>query len=116
MQSYDKSLLPWIGELGWEIYHKPCDTLRLYSALMDAGQPFGVDDFGTYALNSLRLEKGFRAWSLEVNKHAVYCKKMGPADRKGSSWLLAGISGNAVQLISMGHVRIAQSDDCRNSH
>jgi len=35
---------------------------------MDAGQKEGIDNFGTYALNALRLEKGFRAWGAEVRK------------------------------------------------
>lgn len=33
---------------------------------MTAGQQEGIGDFGTYALNALRLEKAFRAWGLEV--------------------------------------------------
>lgn len=38
----------------------------VYEALMSAGQDEGIDNFGTYAMNSLRLEKGFRAWGAEV--------------------------------------------------
>ncbi|XP_009955372.1 PREDICTED: dimethylglycine dehydrogenase, mitochondrial-like [Leptosomus discolor] len=34
---------------------------------MEAGQKEGIDNFGTYALNALRLEKGFRAWGAEMN-------------------------------------------------
>lgn len=33
---------------------------------MSAGQEEGIGDFGTYALNALRLEKAFRAWGSEV--------------------------------------------------
>lgn len=56
------------GELGWELYHRKEDSVSLYSAIMEAGQKEGIDDFGTYALNALRLEKGFRAWGAEVRK------------------------------------------------
>lgn len=54
------------GELGWELYHRREDSALLYEAIMTAGQQEGIGDFGTYALNALRLEKAFRAWGLEV--------------------------------------------------
>ena len=41
-------------------------TADLYEALLVAGEDHGIGDFGTYALNSLRLEKGFRLWGCEV--------------------------------------------------
>ncbi|UYV72382.1 DMGDH [Cordylochernes scorpioides] len=50
------------GEMGWELYHKMEDSDRLYAALAESG----ATDFGTYALNSLRLEKGFRMWGAEM--------------------------------------------------
>ena len=42
------------------------DISTVYTALMDAGTEYEIGNFGTYALNSLRLEKGFRAWGAEV--------------------------------------------------
>ena len=54
------------GELGWELYHKNEYTAELYEALLKAGEEFGIGDFGTYAMTSLRVEKGFRSWGLEV--------------------------------------------------
>ncbi|NXU65247.1 M2GD protein, partial [Horornis vulcanius] len=59
--------ISYTGELGWELYHRKQDSVPLYSAIMGAGQKEGIDDFGTYALNTLRLEKGFRAWGAEMN-------------------------------------------------
>eukprot|EP00079_Xenopus_tropicalis_P012797 XP_002940239.2 PREDICTED: dimethylglycine dehydrogenase, mitochondrial isoform X1 [Xenopus tropicalis] len=59
--------ISYTGELGWELYHKRQDTSALYRALMQAGQEEGIDNFGTYAMNALRLEKGFRAWGAEMN-------------------------------------------------
>lgn len=38
----------------------------LYDALMTAGEEYGIGDFGTYAMTSMRVEKGFRAWGNEV--------------------------------------------------
>jgi len=52
----------YVGELGWEL-HAPIDQLALaYDALMDSGRDFGAVNGGHYAVNSLRLEKGYRAW------------------------------------------------------
>ena len=56
-----------LGELGWELYHKNEHTAELYEALLKAGEEFNIGDFGTYALTSLRIEKGFRAWGQEVH-------------------------------------------------
>ncbi|XP_066273140.1 dimethylglycine dehydrogenase, mitochondrial-like [Branchiostoma lanceolatum] len=58
--------ISYTGELGWELYHAREDTARLYEALMSAGQEFGLGDFGTHAMGSLRLEKGFRGWGAEM--------------------------------------------------
>ncbi|XP_078718033.1 LOW QUALITY PROTEIN: dimethylglycine dehydrogenase, mitochondrial [Lampetra fluviatilis] len=59
--------ISYTGELGWELYHQREDTGALYSALMEAGREFGIGDFGAYAMNSLRMEKAFRAWGAEMN-------------------------------------------------
>uniref|UniRef100_A0A8C4PB18 Dimethylglycine dehydrogenase n=1 Tax=Dromaius novaehollandiae TaxID=8790 RepID=A0A8C4PB18_DRONO len=59
--------ISYTGELGWELYHRKEDSVALYSAIMEAGQKEQIDNFGTYALNALRLEKGFRAWGAEMN-------------------------------------------------
>ena len=54
------------GELGWELYCKMDQLDALYDALMTAGEEYGIGDFGTYAMTSMRVEKGFRAWGSEV--------------------------------------------------
>ncbi|XP_015275090.1 PREDICTED: dimethylglycine dehydrogenase, mitochondrial [Gekko japonicus] len=59
--------ISYTGELGWELYHRREDSASLYSAIMEAGQEEGIDNFGTYALNAMRLEKAFRAWGAEMN-------------------------------------------------
>jgi dimethylglycine dehydrogenase len=46
------------GELGWEIHLKNEDVQKVY----DAMKANGAKPFGMYALNSLRIEKGYRAW------------------------------------------------------
>lgn len=59
--------ISYTGELGWELYHRRQDTSALYSKIMEAGQEESIDNFGTYAMNALRLEKAFRAWGAEMN-------------------------------------------------
>ena len=55
------------GELGWEL-HVPSEyALHLYEALWEAGQDLGVANAGYRALDSLRLEKGYRYWSSELS-------------------------------------------------
>ena len=55
------------GELGWEL-HVPSEyALHAYEALWEAGQDLGVVNAGYRALDSLRLEKGYRYWSSELS-------------------------------------------------
>ena len=54
------------GELGWELYH-PIDSMgHLCSSIWSAGEQHGIGWFGTYAVNSMRLEKGYKAWGSEL--------------------------------------------------
>jgi len=55
------------GELGWEFYVKNEDSVHLYEELVEAGKEFDIGHVGSYAINSLRLEKGFRLWGAEMN-------------------------------------------------
>jgi sarcosine dehydrogenase len=56
----------YVGELGWELYVPTECALGVYDVLMDAGADLGVRDAGYYALDSLRLEKAYRAWGREL--------------------------------------------------
>jgi 4-methylaminobutanoate oxidase (formaldehyde-forming) len=57
----------YVGELGWEL-HVPSEyALHLYEALWEAGQDLGVANAGYRALETLRLEKGYRYWSSELS-------------------------------------------------
>jgi 4-methylaminobutanoate oxidase (formaldehyde-forming) len=56
----------YVGELGWEL-HVPLDaTGQVFDALMAAGAGAGLRPVGYRALESLRLEKGYRAWSSDI--------------------------------------------------
>jgi len=59
--------ITYVGELGWEL-HVPMDQLALlYDQILDAGRDLGITNAGHYAINSLRLEKGYRAWGAELS-------------------------------------------------
>jgi 4-methylaminobutanoate oxidase (formaldehyde-forming) len=56
----------YVGELGWEI-HVPVEfAVTVYGALMQAGAEFGIANAGYRAIESLRLEKGYRAWGADI--------------------------------------------------
>ena len=56
----------YVGELGWELHHPIERMVTLYDALMEAGAEYGIANFGTYAVNAMRMEKGYRAWGSEL--------------------------------------------------
>jgi len=55
------------GELGWEIYAPTEYGLALWDTLWEAGQPCGVTAAGGGAFESLRLEKGYRLWGVDIH-------------------------------------------------
>jgi len=56
----------YVGELGWELHVPRAGMQAVFDALMAAGEPHGMSLFGTYAMNSLRMEKGYRGWGSEL--------------------------------------------------
>ncbi len=55
------------GELGWEIHAKPDDLPTIWDDMMELGGPMGLRPFGMFALDSLRIEKGYRAWKGDLS-------------------------------------------------
>jgi 4-methylaminobutanoate oxidase (formaldehyde-forming) len=56
----------YVGELGWEL-HVPVEfALSVYEALLEAGRDHGIVNAGYRAIESLRLEKGYRAWGADI--------------------------------------------------
>ena len=56
----------YVGELGWELHCPMERMLELYEAVWAAGAPHGIANFGAYAVNSLRMEKGYKGWGAEL--------------------------------------------------
>ena len=58
--------ISYAGECGWELHVAMADLPALHQALCTAGAAVGLRPFGAYAMNSLRLEKGYRAWGADL--------------------------------------------------
>ena len=58
--------MSYAGECGWELHIAMADLPALHQALCTAGAAVGLRPFGAYAMNSLRLEKGYRAWGADL--------------------------------------------------
>ena len=95
------------GELGWEVHCLTEDAPEIYDAILGAGaRPFGM-----YALNSLRIEKGYRAWKGDLSTDYTllqggldrFVKLDKPQDFPGKAALLAekqqGVTKRFVTLI-----------------
>ncbi len=61
----------YVGELGWELHPAIDDLEALYDAIWNAGQEFDIANFGLYAVNSLRIEKGYRGWGAELTNEVT---------------------------------------------
>jgi glycine cleavage system aminomethyltransferase T/glycine/D-amino acid oxidase-like deaminating enzyme len=58
--------LTYVGELGWELHIPRDEAVSGYRAILQAGESRGLVNGGHYAINSLRLEKGYRAWGADI--------------------------------------------------
>ena len=56
----------YVGELGWELHAPRARMQALYSAVRAAAAAHGGASVGLYAINSLRMEKGYRGWGAEM--------------------------------------------------
>src|SRR4029079_541261 len=59
--------ITYVGELGWELHIPAGQAGMVYDAPIGVGGDLGLTNAGHYAINSLRLEKGYRAWGAELS-------------------------------------------------
>jgi len=57
--------LSYAGELGWELHMSVEHLDQVYASILEKGVDLGITNVGIYAINSLRLEKGYGAWGHE---------------------------------------------------
>ena len=58
--------MTYVGELGWELYMPTEFMMGVYDAIVAAGKQFDLVHCGYHALNSLRMEKGYRHWGHDI--------------------------------------------------
>ena len=56
----------YMGELGWELHCEMSKLDALYKLIWNAGLDEKIIDFGSHAMNSMRIEKGYRGWGTEL--------------------------------------------------
>ena len=85
----------YVGELGWELYCPAEFGLRLWDALWEAGQPQGLVGGGYKAVDSMRLEKGYRVWGSDIGPEIDpyqaglgFCVKLDKGEFNGRAALL----------------------------
>ena len=71
--------ITYTGDLGYEIWMAPAYQRLVYAAIKQAGEEFGIVDFGMRALLSMRLEKNFPTWFRELRP--IYGVFEGSMDR-----------------------------------
>jgi glycine cleavage system T protein len=96
----------YVGELGWELYTQPNSAGAAWDALMTAGEPYGLRPAGYKALDSLRLEKGYRYWSSDItpveNPYEAglgFCARLNKGDFIGREALVAIKAAGALRKL-----------------
>lgn len=59
--------ITYVGELGWELHVPTIHAIQVYDQLIEAGREFGLRHAGMQTLNSLRLEKAYRDFGVDVD-------------------------------------------------
>ena len=60
--------LTFVGELGYELYMPTEFALHVFDTLVKNGSPFGLKHGGFFAINSMRMEKGYRHWGHDIGE------------------------------------------------
>ncbi len=82
----------YVGELGWELYPSAEFGVALWDLLMDAGRPFGLVPGGYRAIDSMRVEKGYRVWGADItNETDPYSSGLGFAVKRAKAGGFIGL-------------------------
>ena len=83
-----------VGDLGWELHHWIANADWHYSAILEAGIKYDIRDVGLYGLESMRLEKGYQAWGVELTTEVTVVE----ADMRGFTKFDKGFAGREANL------------------
>jgi len=112
----------YVGELGWEMYASPDQAARVWDGLWEAGRPHGMRSIGYRAVESLRLEKGYRYWSADITPEYTpyesgqgFCVKLDKGDFQGRDALVRqraeGLKRKLCCLILAGQKAVALGNE-----
>lgn len=86
----------YVGELGWELYVDPERAVQAWDRLMAAGAPYGIEPGGYRVLDTLRIEKGYRYFGVDLTPGDTpyeaglgFCVALDKGDFVGREALLA---------------------------
>jgi len=92
----------YVGELGWELYCPAEFGLRLWDLLWEAGARHGLVGGGYKAVDSMRLEKGYRVWGADIGPEIDpyqaglgFCVKLDKGEFNGRAALLKKLESPA---------------------
>jgi 4-methylaminobutanoate oxidase (formaldehyde-forming) len=98
----------YVGELGWELYCPTEYGLALWDSLWEAGRGHGLVAGGYRAIDSLRLEKGYRAWAADITPETTpkqagvaFAVKLDKGDFLGRDALLAADGASSERLVCL---------------
>jgi glycine cleavage system aminomethyltransferase T/glycine/D-amino acid oxidase-like deaminating enzyme len=96
----------YVGELGWELYCPTEYGLGLWRAIWDAGREHGIVAGGYRAIDSMRLEKGYRVWGADITPDETpyeggvgFCVKLDKGEFMGSDALGVAIEDGPRQRL-----------------
>ncbi|WP_095588942.1 GcvT family protein [Actibacterium ureilyticum] len=97
----------YVGELGWEL-HLPTEyAATVFDALHAAGGPHGLTDAGYRAIETLRLEKGYRAWGADIGPDTTpieaglgWAVKLDKGDFRGRDAILAQRETGVTRMLA----------------
>jgi 4-methylaminobutanoate oxidase (formaldehyde-forming) len=97
----------YVGELGWELYCASEFGQRLWDTIWESGRDKGLMAGGYKAVESLRLEKGYRAWAADISPESDpyqaglgFCVKLDKGDFIGRDALLKKREAPAVTRLA----------------
>ena len=96
----------YVGELGWEFYVEPSIAVQVWDRLMAGGRPFGIRPGGYRALDSLRMEKGYRYYGTDLTlldnpleAGLGFCVRFDKGDFNGRAALMAAKAAGVTRRL-----------------